>query len=97
MYSASWKSLADVFELHITKDLKTSIAKASGQNESLALPCLSDVFAQDTAVAFLEHHGGRAVVDVIRAYAVIEKAKPGEDGLLDVQTEAVKMLSECRF
>ncbi|KAJ2987092.1 hypothetical protein NUW58_g4695 [Xylaria curta] len=94
---AMWKPLVEVFSSYTSRGLEDIISIAQSSNEIIELPSLEQLFKNDDAVKALAYHSGEIVLEVIRTSFSAEKAKEGDEGLLQDQTTIVNRLGWCRI
>ncbi|KAI0195033.1 prion-inhibition and propagation-domain-containing protein [Astrocystis sublimbata] len=92
-----WKPLVEVFSLFVTDGLEDIINIAQASNETIVMPSLKELFQNKDAVRALGYHSGETVLEVIRTAFSAEKAKEGDEGLLEDQTAIVNRLEWCRI
>ncbi|KAI2643380.1 prion-inhibition and propagation-domain-containing protein [Xylaria nigripes] len=94
---AMWKPLVNVFSLYLTEGLGDLISVAQSSNETIELPSLEALFKKDIAVRALAYQSGETVFQIIKTSFSTEKAKEGDEGLLEDQTAIVNQLRWCRI
>ncbi|KAI1421145.1 prion-inhibition and propagation-domain-containing protein [Xylaria sp. FL1777] len=92
-----WKPLVDIFSLYVTEGLGDIISNAQASNEIVSLPSLEDLFQKDDAVKTFVYHSGDTIFEVVSTSFSAEKAKEGDEGLLQNQTLVVDRLGWCRI
>ncbi|KAI0479701.1 prion-inhibition and propagation-domain-containing protein [Xylaria cf. heliscus] len=92
-----WEPLVGIFSSYVTQGLKDIISIAQASNEIIELPSLERLLQNDDAVRILAYRSGETVLEVIRTCSSAEKAKPGDEGLLEDQIAAVNKLAWCQI
>ncbi|KAI1276919.1 prion-inhibition and propagation-domain-containing protein [Xylaria sp. FL0933] len=92
-----WKPLLEVFSLYNTAGLEGIISIAQSTNEVIELPSLQELFQKDDAFKAIVYQSGETIFEVIRTCFSAEKAKQGDEGLLEDQTSVVNRLEWCRI
>ncbi|KAI1112334.1 prion-inhibition and propagation-domain-containing protein [Nemania sp. NC0429] len=91
-----WEPLIGIFSSYVTQGLKDIISISQASNEIIELPSLERLLQNDDAVRVLEYQSGETVLEVIRTCSSLEKAKQGDEGLLEDEIAAVGKLAWCR-
>ncbi|KAI0445150.1 prion-inhibition and propagation-domain-containing protein [Xylaria telfairii] len=92
-----WEPLVDIFSFYTTQGLRDIISIAQASNEIIKLPSLETLLQNDDAARMLAYRSGETVLEVIKTCSLAEKAKEGEEGLLEDQIAAVNKLAWCRI
>ncbi|KAI0811869.1 prion-inhibition and propagation-domain-containing protein [Xylaria sp. FL0064] len=92
-----WKPLVQVFSSYNTAGLEATISNAQASNEVIELPSLQELFQKDDAFKAIVYQSGETIFEVIRTCFSAEKAKEGDEGLLEDQTAVINRLECCRI
>ncbi|KAH0429342.1 hypothetical protein CcaCcLH18_08464 [Colletotrichum camelliae] len=94
---ACWQILQSIFSTFVREGLTDMIEDARKHNRVLDLPTMDDLLKNEKSMAYIEHHGGTKIREIISLCCSIPKASEDEEGLLKEQMTVVRGLDWCRM